>query len=97
MEREGEANNLYSVYQPTQLTRRERDQNLEERFLHPDLQANPRVSIEKHKTKEFRRGLQRHKGEQPFPVQPKIGPYEVTDVVFGAKNYYWCSCGMSSK
>ena len=30
-------------------------------------------------------------------MQPKIGPYEVPDVMFGAKNYYWCSCGMSSK
>ena len=30
-------------------------------------------------------------------MQPKVGPYEVTDVMFGAKNYYWCSCGMSKK
>ena len=30
-------------------------------------------------------------------MQPKIGPYEVSDAIFGAKNYYWCSCGMSAK
>ena len=53
------------------------------------------VLIQKHKRDTFKRGLQRHKGEQPFPAQAKIGPYEVPDPVFGAKNYYWCSCGMS--
>ena len=24
-----------------------------------------------------------------------MGPYEIKDVIFGSKNYYWCSCGMS--
>ena len=78
------------------MTKKERDDNLAERFLHPDLASNERVSIKKFRRDNFKRGLQRHKGEQAFPCQPKIGPYEVKDVVFGAKNYYWCSCGMSN-
>lgn len=24
-----------------------------------------------------------------------MGPYQVDEPVFGAKNYFWCSCGMS--
>ena len=61
------------------------------------MQENPRVSIQKFSRENFKRGLLKQIGEQPFPVQPKIGPYEVKDVIMGAKNYYWCSCGMSSK
>ena len=30
-------------------------------------------------------------------MSPKIGPYVVEKPVLGAKNYYWCSCGLSSK
>ena len=96
MERTEDEENLYSVYKASRMTRRERDSNLE-RFLHPDLVANDRVSIKKFKRDNFKRGLLRHLGEQPFPVQAKIGPYEVPDAVFGAKNYYWCSCGLSRK
>lgn len=36
-------------------------------------------------------------GETAIPVSPKIGPYEVKDPIYGAKNYYWCTCGMSNK
>ena len=95
MERIEDDGNLYNTFKPSRLTRRERDQDLDERFLHPDLIANDRVSIQKFSRDDFKRGLMRHYGEQPFPIQPKIGPYEVTEVAFGAKNYYWCSCGMS--
>jgi hypothetical protein len=63
--------------------------------LHPDLQDHARVSITKYSSKEFKRGL--GEDEKPFPVSPKVGPYEVKDVMFGAKNYFWCSCGMSKK
>ena len=45
MERTEEAGNLYSTFKPTRMTIRERDENLEERFLHPDLAANDRVKI----------------------------------------------------
>ena len=55
--------------------------------------ANERVSIEKFENNKFRRGLQ--DGEVPFPVQPKLGPYVVPNPMFAAKNYFWCSCGMS--
>ena len=68
-----------------------------EKYLHPDLAANSRVTIEKYQKKTFKRGLLKHKGEQEFPVQPRIGPYEIPDAIFGSKNYYWCSCGMSNK
>jgi len=30
-------------------------------------------------------------------VSPKLSPYKVDNPVFGAKNYWWCSCGMSKK
>ena len=46
MERTEDEENLYSIYKPSRMTKRERDSNLE-RFLHPDLQANSRVSIKK--------------------------------------------------
>jgi hypothetical protein len=68
MEREDEAGNLYSTFKPSRLTRQERDEDLESRFLHPDLAANSRVSIQKFRRDNFKRGLQRHMGEQPFPV-----------------------------
>jgi CDGSH-type Zn-finger protein len=51
------------------------------------------VIIEKFENRNFKRGLD--EGEQPFPVQAKIGPYLVEKPVFGAKNYYYCSCGLS--
>ena len=67
MERTEDEENLYSIYKPSRMTRRERDSNLE-RFLHPDLLSNERVSIKRFKRDNFKRGLQRHLGEQPFPV-----------------------------
>ena len=62
-------------------------------FLHEDLRTHERVSIEKFQNNNFKRGLQ--EGEEAFPVISKIGPYVVKNPVFGAKNYHWCSCGMS--
>ena len=62
MGRTEDEENLYSIYKPSRMTRRERDSNLE-RFLHPDLLANDRVSIKKFKRDNFKRGLQRHLGE----------------------------------
>jgi CDGSH-type Zn-finger protein len=67
---------------------------LAETHLHPDLQANPRVTINKYESKLFKRGLQ--PDETPFPVSPKVGPYLVDKPLFGAKNYYYCTCGLSS-
>ena len=96
MERQEDEGNLYSTYKPARKSRKERDNTLEH-FLHPDLAANKNVSIQKFARDNFRRGLLKNRGEQEFPVQPKIGPYEIPDVIFGAKNYYWCSCGMSNK
>ena len=96
MERTDTEGNLYTVYKPARKTRKERNEDLDQ-HLHPDLLANDRVSIVRYKRDNFKRGLLRHRGEQPFPVQPKIGPYEIPDAMFGSKNYYWCSCGMSNK
>ena len=62
MERTEDEENLYSIYKPSRKTVRERDNNLE-RFLHPDLQANERVSIKKFKRDNFKRGLLRQFGE----------------------------------
>ena len=63
MERTEEEGNLYNTFKPSRMTRRERDENLEERLLHPDLAANERVSIKKFRRDNFKRGLQRHLGE----------------------------------
>ena len=57
MERTDDEGNLYSTFKASRLTRKERDLNLEERFLHPDLVANERVSIMKFKRDTFKRGL----------------------------------------
>ena len=62
-------------------------------FLHPDLQKHERVSLKKFNRKTFKRGMD--EGDEPFPVSPKIGPYKIDKPIFGGKNYYWCSCGMS--
>ena len=61
--------------------------------MHPDLLTNERVKIKLFETREFKRGLDPE--EKPFPVSPQVGPYLIEKPVFGAKNYYWCSCGMS--
>ena len=68
LERTEEEGNLYSTFKAQRMTRRERDSDLAERFLHPDLQNNDRVSIQKYKRDNYKRGLQRQVGEQPFPV-----------------------------
>lgn len=85
-------NNLFGKYQRQRKTLQERNTNLEQ-HLHPELLATGRVTIEKFENKNFKRGLA--EGEQPFPISPKIGPYLVEKPVFGAKNYYYCSCGLS--
>ena len=61
--------------------------------MHEDLRNHDRVTVERYQSKNFKRGLQ--EGEEAFPVIAKIGPYIVKNPVFGAKNYHWCSCGMS--
>lgn len=63
MERKEEEGNLYSSYKAARMPRKERDNNLE-RFLHPDLVANKRASIEKFSRKTFKRGLSKNMGEQ---------------------------------
>lgn len=60
---------------------------------HPDLVNHPQVKIEKYENNKFHRGL--YQTDVPFPVSPVVGPIVVEKPVFGAKNYYWCSCGMS--
>jgi len=93
LERQGE-DNLYGRFKPIRKSVRERNQNLNQ-LLHEDLRSLPNVTISKYEGKNFKRGLQPDQGEHPFPVSPRIGPYEIKDPIFGAKNYYWCSCGMS--
>jgi hypothetical protein len=61
--------------------------------LHPDLLNNTRISIQKFEARAYKRGLL--ESEEPFPISPRVGPYEVEKPIFGTKNYYWCSCGMS--
>ena len=96
LERAEKEGNMYNLYQPVRKTIKERNMNLED-HLHSSLQDNPRVSIKKFKRDNFKRDLQEEEGEFPFPVQAKLGPYEINKVIFGTKNYYWCSCGMSKK
>ncbi len=93
LQREGEEN-LFGRHQASRKSVRDRNQSLEE-LLHPGLAQNARVSIEKYSAKSKRRGLQADLGEHPFPVTPRVGPYEVAKPIFGAKNYFWCACGMS--
>ena len=87
-------NNLFGKYQRQRKTLKERNSNLEE-HLSPELAANERVSIQKFENNFFKRGLDQD--EKPFPISPKVGPYLVEKPIFGAKNYYWCSCGMSKE
>ena len=96
LERESKENNLYSRYKPIRKTVKERNMNVHEN-LSEALRENPRVSIAKFSRADFKRGLQVEEGEHPFPVLAKLGPYKVDNVLYGAKNYYWCSCGMSKK
>ena len=76
------------------LTIQERNENLES-FLHPDLVSHQRVTIQKYQNKTFKRGL--GEDDTPFPVIEQLGPYIVKNPIIAAKNYYWCSCGMSQK
>lgn len=71
---------------------KEREQNLED-YMHPDLLAMENVTLQKFDKREYTRGLV--EGEKPFPVTPRISPYEVKDPIIGGKTYRWCSCGMS--
>lgn len=71
---------------------KERDKHLED-LLNPDLLALKNVTFTKYNKNKFKRGLD--KDEKPFPVSPRIAPYEFNNPVPAAKNYYWCSCGMS--
>ena len=94
MNRDSTPDNLYGVVEPQRKDKRILDSELH-LHLHPDLRANERVSIKKFTRGRFRRGLVESEKEFPYPVSPKIGPYEIKNPMFGAKNYYWCSCGMS--
>lgn len=93
MERGG-SDNLYGKYKATRMSVQERNATLD-RLLNEDLRSMPNVTIQKFQNREFKRGLQPQLGEHPFPVSPRIGPYTIKDPLFGAKNYFWCSCGMS--
>jgi len=97
MDRADDKNNLYGIYRPIRKTVKQRNENLDETHLHEALRTNERVSIQKYQGREFKRGLQEEDGEVPFPVSARVGPYEVKDPIFGSKNYFWCSCGMSKK
>lgn len=88
------SNNLFGKYQRQRKTVQERNINLEQ-HLHPDLLKFSNVTIEKYENKNFKRGL--NPDEKPFPVSSKVGPYIIDKPMFGAKNYYWCSCGMSKE
>ena len=75
-------------------TAKQRNKHLED-LIHPDLLAMENVTLAKYENNKFKRGLD--DGEHPFPVTPRIAPYVVKDPVPGAKQYRWCSCGMSRK
>ena len=92
MERQSDEGNMYATYEPTRLSKQQRDSDIGSLF-HPSLLNHPQVKIEKYKKSKHTRGL--NKTDQKVPVSPRIGPYEIKNPEFGAKNYYWCSCGMS--
>ena len=62
-------------------TERNRPEQIQS-FLHPDLLANDRVTVEKFERKNFKQGLL--EDESPFPVIPKVGPYIVSLILFKA-------------
>lgn len=88
--------NLYKEVRPARRDKKFVDSELPN-HLSTALRNNDRVSIKKFTRNRFRRGLIKADEEFPYPVSPKIGPYVIKNPLFGAKNYYWCSCGMSSK
>lgn len=73
-------------------TAKQRDKDLKD-LVNPDLLTLTNVTFDKYDQREFVRGLEPN--EKPFPVTPRIDPYEIKNVVLGVKNYYWCSWGMS--
>lgn len=73
-------------------TAKERNRELKS-MVNPELLKLDNVTLKKYNKNNFKRGLE--PGEQPFPVNARIGPYEVKNPIYGAKNYYWCACGMS--
>ena len=94
MNRTRKSDNLYKVVKAQRKDKKVVDSQII-MLLHPDLRSHDRVHIQKFTREKFRRGLQKEFGEIPYPVSPKIGPYEINDPLYGSKNYYWCSCGMS--
>merc|ERR1711990_326185 len=96
MERDTE-DNLFKKMKPARQSVKERNSRIED-LMHPDLVANERVSIQKYEGRNnYKRGLQEDAGEHPFPVVSRVGPFIINDPLYGAKNYFWCSCGMSKK
>ena len=73
---------------------KQRDKELET-LINPDLLSLQNVTFQKYDKKIFKRGLE--KDEIPFPVNARIGPYEVINPIEGSKNYYWWAWGMSRK
>ena len=53
---------------------KERNKNLEE-LINPKLLELSNVTFQKFDRREFVRGLA--EGERPFPVTPRIAPYEI--------------------
>ena len=68
-------NNFKKAYKPHRKGRKELDAEIPD-TLHPELHANPRVSIEKFENNTFKRGLL--EDETPFPVIAKLGPHIVS-------------------
>ena len=69
---------MYSRVKKVRTSRKDRDSSSAiTSHIHPDLQSKSRVQIHKYKSREFKRGLSEE--DTPFPIQPKIGPYIVSD------------------
>ena len=48
---------MYAIVEPVRKSVRQRDENLAETHLHEDLRTNSRVTIQKYKSSEMKRGL----------------------------------------
>lgn len=94
MRREAIEGNLYNVHKATRKRPKDMDDSMRELF-HPGLVAHQNVKVAKFNKRKQIRGLE--PGEKAIPVSPRIGPYEVKHPIYGSKNYFWCSCGLSSK
>eukprot|EP00997_Jenningsia_sp_PLL12_P005816 NODE_2350_length_940_cov_69.074074_g1931_i0.p2 GENE.NODE_2350_length_940_cov_69.074074_g1931_i0~~NODE_2350_length_940_cov_69.074074_g1931_i0.p2 ORF type:complete len:118 (-),score=3.41 NODE_2350_length_940_cov_69.074074_g1931_i0:228-581(-) len=66
-----------------------------ERLFHPTLLESSNVNIRQVGSKKGK--LERGLEQNPIPVSPRIGPYVIEDPLYGSKNYFWCSCGLSQK